>query len=136
MDEQLKTTLQTLTTGLESWLDQPSPTTAKIARLRKEVADLKDELGAAALGDMLKPLERANAEARRQRQREAADAIAEQCRGLGVMLEAREPPKRMRVAGGKGKKATKQPALAGVAPEGQKAEPVAASNLEPQGSPS
>lgn len=95
MDAELKSIVGRLTQDLTTWLEKPGPTDAKIERLKDELAGLKAELGAGMLGNAMKDLERASAQAKRGRQRTAAEAIAELCRPLGVMLEAKEPPKRM-----------------------------------------
>lgn len=94
MDTELKQLIGKMTGDLQAWLDKPSPAARKIDHLRDQLGELKAELGAGVLGDTLKQLEKAEAEAGRLRQREAAEAIAELCRPLGVTLEAKEPPKR------------------------------------------
>jgi hypothetical protein len=126
MDHELKTIVGRLTHELQAWLDKPGPADAKIERVRAELAGLKTELGTGVLGSAMKDLEKASTEARRGRQRQAAEAIAELCRPLGVVVEAKEPPKRKpRSTKGKaGPKAKAAPATAspdagGGSPEGQ-----------------
>lgn len=94
MNPELRSIVERMVNDLRPWLDQPSPAGEKIARMREEAASLQAELGAGVLGDMKKQLEQAEAEARRARKREAADAIAFVCRDLGVVLEPRDAPKR------------------------------------------
>ena len=94
MDTELSKIVERLTGELQRWLDQPGATAKNIEELKQRVSDLRSQLGATFLGDTLKQLEKADAEARRARQREAAEAIAEGCRGLGVVLAAKEPPRR------------------------------------------
>ncbi|MEM6560428.1 MAG: hypothetical protein AAF656_02410 [Planctomycetota bacterium] len=83
-----------MTEQLQTWLEKPSPAAKKIDQLRGQLDELKVELGANILGDTLKNLEKAEVEAKRLRQREAAEAIAELCRPLGVVLTPGEPQKR------------------------------------------
>lgn len=94
MDENLRVIVERFSRDLRDWLDQPSATSTKIAQIRSEF----DALGGTLTGDgrkaARKALDDAEAEATRQRQREAAEAIAENCRALGVRLEARDAPKR------------------------------------------
>jgi hypothetical protein len=108
MNAELETITKRLTADLKAWLDQPSDAGRKIERLRGELSSLKAELGADALAATLKKLDVAERSARRVRQREAAEAIAQQCKALGVILVAKEPPKQTRVRGSSGAK--KKPA--------------------------
>ena len=86
-----------LTRQLGAWLDQPSPLSVQIEALRVQVQELKKSgVKTAAFDDTLKQLEKAETEARRVRQKQAAQAIAEACKALGVVLEAKDPPKRAR----------------------------------------
>ena len=94
MDTKLRQLIQRFTSDLESWLAEPSEAETKLNALRSQIEDLKSELRADGLADVLKGLETAAKGADRQKQRQAADAIAELCKPLGVILEAREPPKR------------------------------------------
>lgn len=96
MDEDLKKIVEGMTKELSEWLGKPSPAAEKIATLRIQAGELKAELGAGVLGDLSKQLEQAEAEASRLRKRQAAEAIAEICRGLGIGLEAKDPSKRKR----------------------------------------
>lgn len=83
-----------MTQELQAWLDQPSETTAKIARMREQMGELGGTLKADGLKAAMRALDEAEAEARRERMKEAAAAIAELCRPLGVRLEPGEAPKR------------------------------------------
>ena len=94
MEADLRAMIERLTTDLESWLDRPSEASSKIARLRGELAGLGDALKGEGRKAAMKALDDAESEAKRQRQKEAAEAIAELCRPLGVRLEARDGPKR------------------------------------------
>lgn len=93
MDDALRQIIVRMTGELRAWLDQPSEATLKIDRVRAEIEGLKEQLKAGGLTASLKTLAGATREARRGKQREAAEAIAELCRPLGVVLVAREPPK-------------------------------------------
>ena len=102
MDNDLRTIVEKMTNELQPWLDQPSETTEKIARMREQMGELDGALRADGLKTAMKALDDAEAEALRARKREAAEAIAELCRPLGVRLEARDAPKRSgRKAGSK-----------------------------------
>ncbi|MEL7484348.1 MAG: hypothetical protein AAFN41_08325 [Planctomycetota bacterium] len=94
MDDQLRSILERMTTELTGWLEQPGEASKKLAALRTQIGELKGEIGADGLADALKGLEQAEKTAARQRQHQAAIAIAELCKPLGVILEAKEPPKR------------------------------------------
>jgi hypothetical protein len=96
MDAELREIISDMTARLAVWLDKPSPAGEKLAAVRKQLDSLKGELGAGLIGDTLKQLKNADAEAQRSRQREAAEAIAELAKEQGVMLDAKEPPKRRR----------------------------------------
>lgn len=96
MDEQLERIVRKMVAELKPWLDQPGEAGRKVAQVREQLNGLKAELGAGVIGDTLKTLEKAEAEAKRSRQREAAEAIAAQCKALGVVLTPGEPPKRQR----------------------------------------
>lgn len=94
MDADLKAMIERLVTELGPWLERPTETSKKIAKLREEMGDLSSDVKAAAIKTAIKALDEAEAEAGRLRKREAAEAIAELCRPLGVRLEARDAPKR------------------------------------------
>ena len=94
MDQDLRTLLDSMTSELALWLDKPSETGAKIAQVREQMGELGDALTGDTLKAAMKALDEAEGETRRRRQREAADAIAELCRPLGVRLEARDAPKK------------------------------------------
>ncbi|MEM6852899.1 MAG: hypothetical protein AAF593_00645 [Planctomycetota bacterium] len=98
MDAELREIVEQMTGRLKGWLDKPSPAREKVETIRRELADLKGQIGGSVIADTLKSLERADAQAQRARQREAAEAIAELCREHGVIVEAKEPPKRKRRA--------------------------------------
>ena len=104
MDADLKAMIERLVTDLGPWLDRPSETTAKIAQMRQQMGELDGALKADGLRTAMKALDDAEAEAARARKREAAEAIAELCRPLGVRLEARDAPKRSGRKPGSGSK--------------------------------
>lgn len=95
-DETLKKLLDNLNKNLSAWLEAPSPASQKLSELKAGAAELKATLGPKAVADLMKPFERAEAQAKRVRQREAADAVAAALKPLGVILEAKEPPQRVR----------------------------------------
>ena len=97
MDD-LRPIVQQFVSDLEAWLAQPSPEATKLDELRDQVNALKNSLGAAGLTDALKGFELAAKNAKRVKQREAAEIIAELCKPTGVILHAGEPPKRRRKA--------------------------------------
>ncbi len=93
--------LETITDGLvhllDEWLSKPSPLMKQIEELARQVQALKDSgVKSTAFDDTIKQLVKAETEARRVRQKQAAEAIAEACKALGVALEAKDPPKRQR----------------------------------------
>jgi|GEM_PF-2925532 len=94
MDDELKIIVSRMVDDLKPWLEKPSATSEKIARLREDAAALQSELGPGILGDLTKQLQQAESEAQRARKRQAANAISEICRGLGIVLEAKDPLKR------------------------------------------
>ncbi len=94
MDKDLRPIIERMTQELQAWLDRPSETTAKIARMREQMGELDGALKTDGLKAAMKALDDAEAEAKRERMKEAAAAIAELCRPLGVRLEPREAPKR------------------------------------------
>jgi GTPase involved in cell partitioning and DNA repair len=96
MESTLKQTLDRLTGELKAWLDEPSEARKTIERIRAELATLKTELGSDGMAVTLRKLDAADREARRVRQRKAAEAIAQICRPLGVILSPQEPPKQSR----------------------------------------
>lgn len=94
MDNDLRTIVEKMTNELRPWLDRPSETTEKIARMREQMGELDGALKADGLKTAMKALDEAEAEAKRERMKEAAAAIAELCRPLGVRLEPKDAPKR------------------------------------------
>ena len=94
MDNDLRTIVEKMTNELRPWLDRPSETTEKIARMREQMGELDGTLKTDGLKTAMKALDEAEGEAKRARMKQAAEAIAELCRPLGVRLEARDAPKR------------------------------------------
>ncbi len=94
MDNDLRTIVEKMTKELQPWLDRPSETTEKIARMRQQMGELDGALKADGLRTAMKALDEAESEAKRARMKEAAEAITELCRPLGVRLDARDAPKR------------------------------------------
>ena len=97
MSEELDAITDALVQQLDEWLSKPSPLMKQIEELAKQVQELKDSgVSTAAFNETLKQLVKAETEAKRIRQKQAAEAIAEACKALGVVLEAKDPPKRQR----------------------------------------
>ena len=94
MDTQLKSIVERLATDLGPWLEKPSETSEKIARMREQMSELDGAIKSDGLKAAMKALDDAEAAAKRERMKEAAAAIAEACRPLGIRLEARDAPKR------------------------------------------
>ncbi|UYV12395.1 MAG: hypothetical protein NCW75_13985 [Phycisphaera sp.] len=94
MDDTLRQSIERFTAELASWLEQPGEASKELAAIRFRIDTLKGQLSGPGLNEMLKGLADAERAAERQRQHEAALAIAELCRPLGVVLEPKEPPKR------------------------------------------
>lgn len=97
MSDDINTITDHLVAQLHGWLSQPTPLMKQIEELAKQVQELKDSgVSTAAFNDTLKQLVKAETEAKRIRQKQAAEAIAAACKELGVVLEAQDPPKRQR----------------------------------------
>jgi hypothetical protein len=94
MDNDLRAIVEKMLTELRPWLDRPSETADKIARMKQQMGELNGALKTDGIKAAMKALDEAEAEAKRERMKEAAEAIAELCRPLGVRLEAREAAKR------------------------------------------
>lgn len=94
MDNDLRTIVENMTTELQPWLNRPSATTKKIALMREQMSELDGALKTDGLKTALKALDEAESEAKRARMKQAAEAISELCRPLGIRLEAKDPPKR------------------------------------------
>ncbi len=77
MDDQLRPILERMTAELSAWLEQPGEASKKLAALRTQIDELKGEIGTDGLADALKGLQQAERTVDRQRQREAALAIAQ-----------------------------------------------------------
>ena len=96
MDTRLQQIIEAMTTDLAAWIESEDETTKKIAAMKAQMQELGGTLKGDALKAAMRGLEDAEREARRAKQREAADAIASLCHPLGVRLTAQEPPKRRR----------------------------------------
>ena len=96
MDEKLKSIIQQFGKELESWLKEPGQASATIEQIRAQLGELKGQLRGQGLRDMVKGLDEAEKASRRDRQHEAAVAIANACKPLGVVLEPKAPPKRQK----------------------------------------
>lgn len=94
MDDTLRQSIERFTTELASWLEQPGEASKELAAIRSRIEGLKGQLSGQGLNEMLKGLSDAERVAERQRQHEAALAIAELCRPFGVVLDPKAPPKR------------------------------------------
>lgn len=86
MAADLNNILDRFTTELQSWLDSPSDTSTQIAAMKKQIEGLKGEIGAEPLKAALKALEDGDRQVRRQRQKQAAEAIAAALKPLGIRL--------------------------------------------------
>lgn len=82
MDDTVRRLIERLTTELSSWLEQPSEASKELAAIRSRIDGLKGQLGGPGLNEMIMGLTDAERAAERQRQHEAAIAIAEPCRPL------------------------------------------------------
>ena len=94
MDGRLRQIIEGMTKELEVWIESEDETTAKIAAMKDQMKELGAALKGDALKSALKSLEDAERQAKRVKQRQAAEAIVELCHPLGVRLMAQEPPKR------------------------------------------
>lgn len=81
---------------LGTWLDSPSEASGRIETLRKEMEHLRGQLGAENINSALKAFDDADKQLKRQRQKEAAEAIAEVLHPLGIRLKAETPLKKQR----------------------------------------
>lgn len=96
MATDLNNILERFAAELQNWLASPSETSGKIAAMKKQIEALKGEVAAEPLNAAIKALEESDKQVRRQRQKQAADAIAAAMKPLGVMLVAKAPPKKQR----------------------------------------
>jgi len=96
MATDLSPILERFAKELEIWLDAPSETSGRIDTLRKEMEQLRGELGAENINTALKAFDDADKQLKRQRQKHAAEAIADALRPLGVRLKVESPLKKQR----------------------------------------
>lgn len=75
-------------------LEQPSEASQSLKELRSRLDVLAPQIGRKAASTALRALEKSDAQIKRVRQREMADAIARALKPLGVILTPGEPPKR------------------------------------------
>ncbi|MEL6795189.1 MAG: hypothetical protein AAFR76_03950 [Planctomycetota bacterium] len=104
MDGRLRQILEPMAGELKAWIESEDDTTRKIAAMKQQMQELGDAVKGDALKAGLRGLDEAESEALRAKKRQAAEAIAELCRPLGVRLEARDAPKKSGRKPGSGSK--------------------------------